>query len=255
MLPSSLSFSDSGASSSSSSSPASSVNMPPFCVSPSSPVFASRPTSRPFALLLPPSRVDRLPAYTPAPPPAYSRRPALTVTVSRSTFDTLGSASSSDSLDDVLALAFGSAELDDRRRAREEDARARLMPLLFPKRKGVKTVVKGVFGRRKKPARDALPGLDDLDDSEREIAQKMYSEVRRLRTTRTVRLSACPLTGSFPSLARSMSTAVISSASERHLAADSPRPPPQECVRAITCSAPRRAHALTANSLPQTLPL
>lgn len=92
----SRSKSDSFRSTSSSSSSSRSL----FHISPSYPVFSSHP-SAPLKLHLPPF-CRALPRYSSLPPPAYHPRPALTITVSRTTFDTLSSATSCDSFEDAL---------------------------------------------------------------------------------------------------------------------------------------------------------
>jgi hypothetical protein len=59
----------------------------------------------------------------------------------------------------------------------EEEMRTRLTPVLFPKRRGVKSALEAAFGNGKHTRPSAF-NVDGLDDYEREVAQKMVNEVR-----------------------------------------------------------------------------
>jgi hypothetical protein len=137
-------------------------------VSPSSPAFASYEL---VELDVPPAR-RRLPAYMSLPPPAYcpsaspvgpSPPPACQPTRSPSPGPSLRSSSP------TSCIGFD--------RAREVAVRARLAPLLFPKPRGVRSVVKDVLGRSKR-RQTTTTRMEDLDDFEREVAQRMVGEVR-----------------------------------------------------------------------------
>lgn len=141
-------------------------------VSPSSPAFSSSQT---ITLGLPPAR-KRLPGYTSLPPPAYCSLPSSPVATTPSVTSRQPRSPSPSSIDlsSRSSSPAISIELDQ---AREEAARARLAPLLFPKPRGVRSVVKSVFGGAKRRSSQSTR-LEDLDDFEREIAQRMVGEVR-----------------------------------------------------------------------------
>lgn len=134
------------------------------------PIFASQP-SEPIQSLRHNSRRAPL-HYLSLPPPAYHPQPALTNTVSRTTHDTLSSATSCGSLQDGVNLR---TDIEKRERVRDEEARARLWPLVYPEARSFTDVLKGAFGRTKHTQTNPLHRVS-LDANDLTIL-KMEEEV------------------------------------------------------------------------------
>lgn len=107
------------------------------------------------------------------PPPAYHPQPALTITVSQTTHDTLSSATSCGSLQDGVNLR---ADIEVHERVREEEARARLWPLVYPEARSFTDVLKGAFGRKRHTPSNP-PHQVSLDAYDLKILEKMEEGV------------------------------------------------------------------------------